>query len=92
MRYCLLVLTLFCGCGLPTMDKMMLEHQAVKAKSQATMKFQVGDLVAIKIGGLGMVVKPSAFSGDYLIRTGPAGHYKRLWFDEFELKTQETTP
>lgn len=86
MKYALLALVLLCGCATNPMDTLIREHQAAEAAGQETMKFEVGDLVAIKLGGLGMVVDRSGFRGTYLIRTGPAGQYARRWFDEFELE------
>ena len=79
MRYALLVFVLLCGCTPVSMDERMREHQSSEAGGQVIKKFKVGDLVAIKLGGLGMIISDcQGFRGDYLIRTGPGGYYERL--------------
>ncbi len=84
-KFVLLLAIVMCGCT-PSMDEMMQNHQVAEANRQEGMEFEVGDMVAIKLGGLGMVIDRSGFRIDYLIRTGPAGQYARRWFDEFELE------
>ena len=86
MKKLVLLLILFCGCGPSSMDELIREHQAAEAAGAALMKFQVGELVDIKLGGQGMVVDISGIRGNYFIRTGPDGNYERRWFDEYELE------
>jgi len=85
MKYALLALVLLCGCSNST-DEWYQELQRSEAAMLATMEFEVGDLVNIKLGGQGMVVDRSGGDYTYLIRTGPDENYKQLWFDEFELE------
>jgi len=68
------------------MEEVMRECQENEASGQALMKFPVGDLVNIKLGGQGMILDCSSSRNNYLVRTGPAGHYECRWFDEFELE------
>jgi len=82
----LLALVLFCGCAPTSVSELIREHEAADAAGQVGMKFEVGEVINIKLGGQGMVVDRSGIDGDYLIRTGPNGNYKKRWFDEFELE------
>jgi len=81
----LLALVLCCGCANPV-DKWTQEYQAAETAAQATMKFEVGDLVGIKLGGLGMVVDRSGFDRTYCVRTGPNVNYELQTFYAFELE------
>ena len=85
MKRIVLLLVLVCGCA-PSMDELMQEHRVAEAAGKALMKYHVGELVNIKLGGQGMVVNISSFRENYLVRTGPAGHYACRWFGEFELE------
>jgi len=86
MKYALLSLTLclalvmFCGC----------ELNGVESSKQAELHFKIGEVVDLKIGGKGQIVKIVGVRNQpYWVRVRTDAGIERMWFDEFEL---EITP
>jgi hypothetical protein len=74
-----LALIMFGGCELNGIEQ--------PRKKEIELRFQIGDVVDLKIGGQGQVIK---IVGDrnqpYLIRIRTDDGTKKIWLDEFELE------
>jgi len=57
-------------------------------KPQPTLRFQIGDVVDLKIGGKGQVINIQGQGKPYLIRIRTDEGTNGAWFDEFELEIQ----
>jgi len=76
-----LALVMFCGCepyGL---------HPPKPA--QVELRFQIGDVVDLKIGGQGQIVAIQGINRPYHVRIRTDAGTERVWLDEFELRISQ---
>jgi len=74
-----LALAMFCGCELNGLDS-----------SKTELRFKVGDVVDLKIGGEGQITRiVGKRNQPYWVRTRTDDGIERIWFDEFELEIKQ---
>ncbi len=75
-RIVLCLALIMCGCELNGIEK----------PRSVDLRFQIGDIVDLKIGGQGQIISISGSSRPYYIRIRTDAGIEKVWFDEFELE------
>ena len=64
-----------------------LEQSKKPKKPRVELRFQIGDMVDLKIGGTGQIVNiVGKYNRPYSVRIRTDAGIERVWFDEFELE------
>ena len=77
-RIVLLFALVLCGCTPNGLEQ--------PKKAQIELRFQIGDVVDLKIGGKGQIVKIQGRDRPYYVRIRTDAGIERIWLDEFELE------
>ena len=75
----LLLALVMCGCGLNGVEP---------KRPRVELRFQIGDMVDLKIGGNGQVIDIVGSNRPYYVRIRTDAGIERVWLDEFELVIQ----